>query len=225
MHKRFVVPVAASLLLLAFVQPVAAALPSRQPAPASSTAFVLDQLGQRYPVYVSTRRGILNDKGKRLHYTATLFGAMPVLGAAAEVPDVSGTSGGCENSSSYVVQICLTQYWDDYYSGGTRYVAVSYYSTKYVRLDSQVGLKSGATRAAVLGRCGRGCSGSLNLNQTATVSYPTSGQVYNFTPSWHGKYTSVSARYNYQCANSTLTYTRGTSTYTFAHTNVCQGTL
>lgn len=183
--RRFLSFPAAALLSL-FVSVLVIAQAPAVAAPANrvehvTVGTVVDDSGHVYPVTIESRKsGVASIGGRSLNYESVLFGIMPVAGAPkpAMSPNGSGDSGGCEQSGSFTVEICLTQYWQDYYSGNSRYVAVEYYAVQFNRLDPAWDLLGGQLVMGVFGRCGRGCSGTLGLSKTVNYSYPASGHTY-----------------------------------------------
>lgn len=223
---KFRLGMAALLAGALITLPVAAGWPYRPDGQATANgAFTAtDKVGRHYSLaLVSSRFGTTLKDGRALNYEADLYAVRaPKHGRAMAGPNGSGNTGGCEQSGSFTVEICLEQYWQDYISSGLRYVAVEYYTVRFNRLDNTWALTNGSILGAVNGPCGRGCIG--RLYQTAGKSWtpPTPGKLYTWTPPWHGKYVQVGST-TYQCANATLKYARGSATYSFQHSNICQG--
>jgi hypothetical protein len=226
---RTVTIVVALLSVLGLAAPDAMALSEPNNAVAatfSKQAKVVDEQGREYPVEVVQRVHKVDTTKGVLHYEVSTLSVVKSLPGATAKPAIGpmNSAGGCEYDGSFVFLMCLTQFYDERFSE-FRYISVRRYVASWYRNDPQFAMSRGEIRAAVSGPClpGSGC-GYLFDNQARDIDSPVNGTAYTLYPRWAGKYVLVEGAAHYQCGTSTITARRGSSTYTFSHSSVCQGT-
>lgn len=177
----------------------------------------LDQFGTIYPTQVVsvTDQAV---QGTTDRFTKTVVIGVRTPGSNPAIQLVAKT-GGCDDDAAFGLTACLTE---NYTKLGP-HAAVDSYVASWAIKDRQVALKRGLIRAAVLGRClESSCRGTLDDNQEMVVDAPESGKLYSLVPRWRGKFVDIQA-IGHHCANSELTWGRGTATNTFLHDPVCVG--
>lgn len=182
--------------------------------------------GHEWPVKSTITQGRATVDGKEFLTLTVRDQAIPVTSPTTRESfriRRTSTAGGCVDDGAYVVTSCITQFYTQYVSGGRPYVAVDHYAYSWSRNDSQFAFRSGNMHMGVYGRCGTGCSGTLTNKADCNNNPPSNLTTYTCNPSWSGSYVDVSTVPGYQCGNSSVVMTRGGSSYTFRHDNICQG--
>lgn len=120
----------------------------------------------------------------------------------------------CAHDGSYSVQVCVTMDFNIRNSANLYFLDAETYRTTFTRLDPSILFTTGDVFAGTIGHV---CNTNevINPSHHFTRTPPSSGVQYTDIPSWHGKYTSLWFNGgNFQKVTATLTWRRGTQTYT-----------
>jgi hypothetical protein len=177
----------------------------------TATAVLTGVGADLIPISVSVGNPVLLPASSGAEYSVTtVVGMGKGVGIVSPMADYSGNA--CGYDGSYAVYQCTTMYYN-IKSDSTNYYAdddhVSIQATNDDTHDvvlSSLSLTAGGDGPACNG------SGSLSGGHTWNISSPTSGTLYNETPSWSGSYYRISNSFgNFQNVQGTLYwYYRGT---------------
>jgi len=125
--------------------------------------------------------------------------------------------------SSVSYRLTLTQYYEELYEEGLRYIAVEEYAGEWESLDPQVTGIEGYLRAGVNGPVWGG--GFLYQRQDSPHFTPGDWAVRTLVPSWAGIYVHVSDDFGfYQCGQTYVKLLRQPTGYTWEFWfNICKG--
>lgn len=229
--KKFALATAVASVLPLLLQVSPASATASAPSPATSsaaaraafhlgTAKFTDSRGTSYPVTTTTNTTLISvDADGTQHYALTVTDLISGVPGASPTPTMhtlASTEGGCQNSSSSVVKMCLTMY----YAMSGAYLEVDKYTAAWTPLDTQFVLANSNVHAGVNGQCQSGCS-TWSTTQDWNYAPPGKATTYTQTPRWHGAYTLISPTLaKFQCANSQVTMSRRGTPYTFYRSNV-----
>jgi len=120
-------------------------------------------------------------------------------------------------------RLTLTQYYEELYEEGLRYIAVEEYAGEWESLDPQVTGIEGYLRAGVNGPVWGG--GFLYQRQDSPHFTPGDWAVRTLVPSWAGIYVHVSDDFGfYQCGQIYVKLLRQPTGYTWEFWfNICKG--
>lgn len=167
------------ILTTLIVVPAQAQPPAGQPAISARAVLRNSTTGKRVELPVKVRTRVLDRAHRDVTYTAEVPGSLLWLDFSDQKQD-----------SSISVRVTLHMYYDDTWSGDTRYTAVDHYTGVYDLLDYQVGWRNAYVNAMCAGNFLD--SGYCSNSERLSVGVPTSGQSYTLTPSWHGRYVDTS---------------------------------
>jgi hypothetical protein len=104
-------------------------------------------------------------------------------------------------------------YYNQKTSGGSPWVSVVNYKTKWQLYDASVSMRNARMNAGCFGESldGSGVC-DYGASQQKSIGTPSSGTTYSMTPSWAGHYIRI-VDLNYQAGSSTVQLKRGTTTW------------
>lgn len=190
--------------------------------PEGDVAFMAtDDAGHAVPARVALTHETLTVHGRQTYRVIINAAAGPApapqdLISPAAIALASGAyqQGECNPDPSYSVNGCMEIDFNLKDDGILYYADARAYETTWTRMDTQAVLVSSRVDGAAEGRT---CTGLFPLH-TQTLSHPSviNGYTYYDYPSWAGNYVQLNPAGSWQRANGTLTWKRGTKTYSFA---------